>query len=491
MLCALASALACASCGGGGRTPPASVPAQATVPTVASVSKLTPLPPPLVPVRAPAPPPNHIPTWAYVDSCDGVGRRQTGLVRQWVTYAETKCAEVHPIAPMICRAHGISYCTSISYIDPNLDWSEASLGLLVPRCIRQPNRACANESWFVHDARTGRRLTWTAPSLGSAYLLNGANPSYDAFVARYARRALAAFDGLMVDNVSASTAEQLYGSGDPVYTTSAELRSNAAVQQAHVRLAEELGPSFLQIDNGINMNPYTLPSFALLNHPKTVVGLVAESFPELTTGLASWYSTGLDDIAYLDDTPSLARNFIVLLGYNLVGSATARRVQEATVMLGFEPGKIVDWADLAMTKPGLAVWPEEGLYFEQPLESMQEPSGPRCLNGLGGPCAHGHADLRVALGAGRVEQAGGAGVYRREFGRCFLRSVPIGGCAAIMNDTNRTVTISGSWLRQRYRYEMTFDGGYVQTGGRLNVAGAAFTPGVTTIAPGDAALLSQ
>ncbi len=438
---------------------------------------------------------DHIETWSYVDSCHGVGSGQTALVRQWVTFAEAKCAQAVPIAPTDCRAGRHTYCTSVSYIDPNLDWSKAGLGMVVPSCIRAADRgasSCLNEDWFVHQAGSDRRLTWTNPSLGTAYLLNGANPSLDTFVTNYAHRVLSAFAGLMIDDVGASTLEQFYADGDPIYTSSAELQTNAAVQQAHFRLADELAPSFLQIDNGLNVNPNSLPAFALLGHQKAVIGLVSESYPEnsATNTLSSWYSTGLDDMAYLDDTPALARYFLVLLGYNTSGSPIARRVQEATVMLGFQPGKIVDWADLT-NAPGLAVWPEEALYFEQPLQTMSLPSGRLCMNGLGGPCSHGHADLQVAGGQSAHEQPSGAGVYRREFRRCYLHGAPIGGCAAIMNDTDRPVTILGSWLTGRYRYEMAMDGGELQYGGRLIAHGARFVPGATTIAADDAALLSQ
>jgi hypothetical protein len=386
----------------------------------------------------------------------------------------------------------------MSYIDPNLDWSKAGLGMVVPSCTRaKPDlSACANEDWFVHEAGyddRNHRLTWTSSILGSAYLLNGADPSFDRFVVAYADRTLSAFDGLMVDDVDASTLEQFYGDADPSYTSSSELRTDAAVQQSHVTLAKELASSFLQVDNGLSVNPWGLPAFALLNRPAAVVGLVSESYPEngSTNTLASWYSTGLDDMAYLENAPQLSRDLMVLLGYNSSGSLVARRVQEATVMLGFEPGKIVDWADLDQNKPGLAVWPEEGLYFTKPLQTMKTPAGSRCMNGLGGPCTHGHADLQVATGTNRDEQTGGAGVYRREFRECFLRGDPIGGCAAIMNDTDRRVVVSGSGLTQHYRYEMTMDGGELQSGGRLNIHGASFTPGATTIAADDAALLSQ
>jgi hypothetical protein len=442
--------------------------------------------------------PAHVETWAYVDSCHGVGPGQTTLVRRWVTFAETKCATDHQLAPADCRAGSVSYCRSMSYIDPNLDWSKARFGMVVPVCThtKADVSGCANEDWFVHAAGyhdRAHRLTWTSPLYGSGFLLNGANPSLDRFVVGFADRALSAYDGLMVDDVDASVQEQLYGSGDPVYTSSDELRTDDAVQRAHVTLAGKLASSFLEVDNGLSVNPSGLPAFTLLNRPAKVVGLVAESYPEdgATNTLASWYSTGLDDIAYMENTPRLSRDFIVLLGYNPSGSLVARRVEEATVMLGFEPGRIVDWADLDEDKPGLAIWPEEGLYFTEPLQTMRMPTGSDCMNGLGGPCQGGHADLQVAGGTNAHEQTGGAGVYRREFRECFLDRAPIGGCAAIINDTDRSVVVSASWLTQHYGHEITFVGGDVQSRGRLNVGGAGFTAGRTVIAPDDAALLSR
>jgi hypothetical protein len=467
LLCSLTCLLACAGCGGAGRPPRAP--------------------------RVPA----HIETWAYVDPCHGVGSAQRRLVREWVTYAEAKCATGLGVAVGDCRARGVSYCTSVAYIDPNLDWSGAGLGMVVPSCMhgRAGVQACANEDWFVHKpGRTDRagRLTWKSPDIGSAYLLDGADASFDRFVTAYAHRVLSRFDALMVDDVGASTREQLFGDADPIYTSSEELRTDAQVQRDHVTLADDLAPRYLQIDNGLSVNPSSLPAFTLLNRPHQVVGLVAEGYPESLESetVASWYSTGLDDIAYLEHAPQLAHDFVVLLGYNPSGSDAARRVQEATVMLGFEPGRIVDWADLDQNAPGPAVWPEEGLYFEQPVQTMQAPIGPACMNGAGGPCDHGHADLELALGSAADEQQGGAGVYRREFEHCFYAGRPIGPCAAIMNDTKRPEVAERSWLTQDYRYEITFAGGEVGRGGHLVLHGARFTPGRTTIAPDDAALLT-
>jgi hypothetical protein len=486
LLAVLACATLCVACG--------SHHARSSRPS--TTSQISPPPQTLKPT--PASVPTHVQTWAYVDSCHGVGPGQTSLVRQWVTFAETKCATDHGLAPADCHANSVSYCTSISYIDPNLDWSRAGLGMVIPSCTAATSgqSTCGNEDWFVHKAGyhdRDHRLTWTNADLGLAYLLNGADSSLDRFIVGYAHRVLSGFDGLMVDDVGSGQPAQFYGDANPIYTTSEELRSDDAVQQSHADLAAKLASSFTQIDNGLVVNPNVLPAFGLLNRPAAVVGLVSESYPENggTNTLASWYSSGLDDMAYLDDTVSLSRDFLVLLGYNPDGDPVARRVQEATVMLGFSPGKIVDWADLAENRPGLAVWPEEGLYFTRPVQTMQAPTGSACMNGLGGPCDHGHADLEVASGTNAHEQTGGAGVYRREFRSCFLQGVPVGGCATIMNDTDHRVVVSKAWLALPYRYEMKMNGGEISSGGRLDVRGTPFKPGETTIGADDAALLSQ
>jgi hypothetical protein len=241
------------------------------------------------------------------------------------------------------------------------------------------------------------------------------------------------------------------------------------------------GSPFLQIDNGISDNPYLTTPFSLLGNPSTVTGLISEGAPENDGVMpaSSWeYTTLLDEMAYIDHT---TRDFMVLLPYDTSGSLQARRVQAGTVLLGYSPGHIVSWSDLETNSSDLSIWPEEGIVPTGPIQSMGEPGGAGCFAGTGVVCSTGgHSDLQVA-----------PGVYRREFGACYDRGRAFGVCSTIVNTTGSPVTIKSTWLTHVYRSEVTMKGGDVQSGGTINLAGASFTPGRTTVPAHDAVLLSS
>jgi hypothetical protein len=225
------------------------------------------------------------------------------------------------------------------------------------------------------------------------------------------------------------------------------------------------------------VNPNLPPPFAMLGDPSTVNGVIAEGAPEDNGTLVSYYSTMLDDMAYVDQTPN---DFIVLLSYDPSGSLQSRRVQAASVLLGYSPGHTVSWSDLETSSTRLAVWPEEGIVPTSPVQTMGAPGGTGCLAGTGAVCASGgHNDLQVA-----------PGVYRREFAACENQGVAFGACAVIVNTTGSPVTVQPGWLTQTYQHQVTMTGGDVQSGGTVNLAGAPFTAGATTIAPQDAAILT-
>ena len=199
-----------------------------------------------------------------------------------------------------------------------------------------------------------------------------------------------------------------------------------------------------------------------------MTGLVSEGAPEDDGRLDPFYSTLLDQIAYVTDTTD---GFVVPLSYGAAGASyqAQRRVQEATILLGYRPGQLVDWADLEQGSGDLAVWPEEGIYPTDPVQSMGTPGGSGCLAGTGVVCSSGgHNDLEVA-----------PGVYRREFGTCYDQGVAFGGCAAIVNTTGSPVTVDPSWLTGAYAHQITFDGGDVQSGGTIDPPARRSAPAST------------
>jgi hypothetical protein len=413
--------------------------------------------------------PTHIATWAYDDGCNGGTGASAPLVRQWVTYAESNCGPTATKALSDCHASGVTYCTALAYLDANRIYSGSV-----------PIAHSSKESWWLHQpgfSNHAHRLTTT--SYGGGNFLNQTNPAVRAWFHSYVQTNLNSYDGLMMDDSNASLLSGLWGSGS---STSQEIKTNAALQTGHEEMANALthtdGSKFLQVDNGLNVNPYLPTSFQLLNHPSTVDGLIAEGAPEDNGALVGYYSTLLDDMAYADHT---SNDFIALLSYDPSGALQSRRVQAASVLLGYSPGHTVSWSDLEQSSSSLAIFPEEGIVPTNPVQSMSEPGGAGCLAGTGAVCSTGgHNDLQVAKG-----------VYRREFSHCYNRGATFGACAVIMNTTGLPVTVQKSWLTQSYKSQITMNGGDVQSGGTVNLAGAAFKAGTTTVGAQDAALLAS
>lgn len=417
---------------------------------------------------SPAGVPSHVPTWAYDDVCSGHGP-PTSLVRAWVTYAESNCGLEDSKALGDCHAGGVSYCVAVQYVDANWIYAQGSL----------PVAAQAQASWWLHDPGfrdPGHRVS--VPAYGGGHLLNQDNPAVDAWFQAYVRRHYGSFDALMMDDTSGSLRDTLFGSG---LTSTEETSSDAQLQAAHDRMAAAMthtnGRPFLQIDNGLSPNEYLSTPFSMLSDSTGVKGVITEGDPIDDGTLTTYYPTLLDEMSYIDQT---AHDFAVLLSYDQSGSPVARRVQAATVLLGYSGSHIVSWSDLDTNSSDLAVWPEEGIVPSDPVQSMSAPGGPGCLAGQGVVCsAGGHDDLQVA-----------PGVFRREFANCYDQGVGFGPCAAVVNTTGSPVTVQSSWLTETYGHEITLIGGDVESGGRIDLTGATFAAGATSVPAGDALLLA-
>ena len=152
------------------------------------------------------------------------------------------------------------------------------------------------------------------------------------------------------------------------------------------------------------------------------------------------------------------------------------------MLLGFKPEQVVDWADLESGSPRLAVWPEEGIYPIDPVQSMRAPGGRGCLAGVGVVCSRGgHNSVEVA-----------PGVYRRVFRACYKGRIFFGACASIVNTTGHPVVVRASWLSGgAFGHRIAFTGGDVQSGGTIRVKGLPLHAGTTVVGPQDAILLSK
>jgi hypothetical protein len=439
---------------------------------VKPVSPTKPPPPSTTSSQAAGSAPSHVSTWAYDDGCNGGTGATPALVQQWVTYAEANCGPGGQDKPVSdCHAGGVTYCKVMQYLDTNLIYNQYSSAEL----------ASFPESYFLHEPAGTTRVT--SPNYDGGYLMNQTNSGYQAYWKNYVDENYSNVDGLFMDDQSPST--PFYGLSS---TSSAEITTSAAYQAAHADMSGALttssGASIPQVDNTIPDcgNPYESaqgvgPTGNMI--AGTVQGLVAEGCPESNGTLSPYYAGLLDDMAYVDDETS---GFTVPLSYGAQGASyqdQSRLVQEATILLGFSPGHIVDWADLEQGSNDLAVWPEEGIYPTSPVQSMSSPGGNGCLTGAGSYCpTGGHNDLEVT-----------SGIYRREFAQCYNQGVASGPCAAIVNTTSSPVTVKSSWLTNSYSHEITLSGGDVQSGGTISLAGTGFTAGSTSVAADSAVLL--
>ena len=415
----------------------------------------------------------HVDTWALDDGCNGGVGADSQLVRGWLSYAESHCGPKATKASVDCHANGRIFCEVMQYLDT--DWAYDADRVLMARVDSISN-------WWLHTPPSEPFATIFDSAGGS--LMDQATPAVRSFFQSYVRANYNSADGLLMDWQTPSLAQELYYSTCSCSSTR-EISSDALFRAAHQQMAAALthrnGEPFMQANNSLPVNPYLPQGLGMLNHAIGVDAWVAEGEPVNNGVLDGYYSTLLDQMAYITNRTS---GFVVLMARAPAGAAyqqQSRRVEEATVLLGFKPGRIVDWADLENGSANLAVWPEEGIYPTAAVQSMAAPGGRGCLAGAGVVCSRGgHNSVQVA-----------PGVYRRVFRACYSRRVPVGPCAVIMNTTGAPVVVRSGWLRgASLHHQITFVGGDVQSGGRVALMGAPFRAGSTSVGADDALLLA-
>ena len=417
----------------------------------------------------------HVDTWAYDDGCNGGTGARSAFVRKWVTFAESNCGPQATKARTDCHADGTIYCYAMQYLDTNWDFTDAQIPVA---------NAASGDMWLhAPSAQPFSDIYTTGPSGGR--LMNQSSPLLRSFFQSYVRTDYDADDGLLMDWQSPSLSQELSYSTCGCSST-VELPTNRMLRAAHRQMAAAMthsdGRPFIQADNSLPPNPYLPQGLKMLDPAMGVDGWVAEGTPENDGSLDRYYSTLLDQMAYITTRTT---GFVTLLSYGNARAKNqhrARRVQEATVLLGFRPAQVVDWADLERGSPRLAVWPEEGIYPTDPVQSMRAPSGRGCLAGVGVVCSRGgHNSLEVA-----------PGVYRRVFRACSNRRISFGACGAIVNTTGRPVVVRASWLSGvPFAHRIALVGGDVQSGGTIRLKALPFHPDMTVVGAHDAMLLSR
>lgn len=479
---AMVTIAALAACGGGGGAGSSTIPSVATSSSragvVAMTASATPTPVPLMNVPA------HIPTWVYDEYWAGGANASASAVTQYVTYAEggngnTKAQKDCSTSPKSCY--------SVFYFDPNFQYDGTTCPVLPDTNFIN----AASESSFVHEAGytdAAHRVvghynegckgsTMTIP----VYLANQTSPSVIAWFQNYLQQNGDSWDNYFMDDTSTVLLDQTYGPGGgfcqdslPNHwcSTTQEYPTDSAVAQAHAAFANSLnhlnGSPMKFFFNGIDFSGQTPRSLQLLTlAPGHFSGAVCENcIVSGGTLRPNLYAPVLKAMAQIDAIPNEA---IVELntGASPAGSAaqlTQRTVATAIAWLGYSDGHTIVFPDFETNTQGLSVWPEDLIYPGAPLQTMST----------------GASDLAVATG-----------VYRREFVSCFNNQAPIGPCAAVVNASSATVTVSSAWLQQTYGHVISMTGGDILSGGTLSLTATAFSPNVTTIAPGQAVLLAQ
>ncbi len=418
--------------------------------------------------------PAHVPTWAFDDGCNGGANVGPSFVRRWLSYAEADCGPLSNKARVDCHSSTRRYCSVMQYLDTDWEFEQQ------PPVIENS----ATDSWWLHEPAPNQQARIFSSGAGGGYLDNQLTPAVQAFYRAYVRRYYSSDQGLLMDWQSPSLTQELYYSSCGC-THTREIHSDNALRLAHQAMAAALtrsnGSRFVQADNTLPPNPYSPQGLDMLDHQIGVDAWTIEGQPESFGVFDPYYSTLLDQMAYVVDR---TRGFVVPMSRGIAGApyeTQSRLVQESTILLAFRPGRVVDWANFEDGSPDLAVYPEESIYPTKPVESMRTPRGRGCLAGTGTVCTRGgHNSVQVA-----------PGVYRREFRACYVRSAPFGPCAAIVNATGHAVTVRRSWLKLTFRSEITLAGGDIQSGGSVDLTGAPFRAGATVIAPQSAILLSR
>ncbi len=423
--------------------------------------------------------PQHVETWAYDDNWPQGKDAPASLVAKWVDYAEgfSRTQDGWGKSVKDCHSPGAT-CKALAYLDAYRNYYSCDCS------IPLPTSPPPTEDWWLHEAGHSDAAHRLVVSYGAdsahGWLTNVRNQAVRDWVAGYARDNYDDYDGLLVDDSPGDLKGALFSEDPSGYDTSEELKTPEQVDSGNAQLAAAFthrnGTPFLQVDNGINPNQYVKPGFQRLGNTATR-GLMSEGNPVSDDdNFTNYYANLLDQMAYAGTQTS---GFMLIASNGKNGTLQARRDHTATVLLGYSPGHVVSWADLTHDNPQLSIWPEQGIYPTQPVQSMPTPGGSGCLSGDGSNCTTGgHNALQVA-----------PGVYRREFANCYNQGIAFGRCAVIVNWTDNPVTTQTGWLTGSYGHKITMAGGSVQSGGTVNLAGAGYAP-ATSIPAHDSVLLA-
>ncbi len=424
--------------------------------------------------------PYHIATWGYDEFRAQGSHASASDVVRLLTYAETGPRNQKALLDCHSSANG---CKAVLYFDPNKAYDS-------PQCPYKEDSdllAQADETWFVHEAGANdpahrvhgvyHQKCQGARIAVNVWAINISSPAVQAYFRNFLQRSGDSYDMYYLDDMTASLADQFYffgrGGCDAIgglCKSTQEFSGDQDLQRAAASfvssMAHQNGTPMDFVFNSLSFNGRPVADMRLLDASSHFVGASCEGCA--TSGMTlhpNNYERILNTMAQFAQRSRI----FVLLSYGNAPAGSPPQLQQrfvttALTWLGYQDDHTVVWPDLESNTTNLAVWPEDMIFPSEPAQTMTEAA----------------RDLQVA-----------PLVWRREFGACYLRGGLFGRCAAILNGSDSSVVVQGSWLSAVYAHLVSISGGDELSGGIVSVNGTSFTAGQTEVPAHEALLLSQ
>lgn len=494
--------------------------------------------------------PKHVPTWAYdggygglTDGTNPVSTNPTSQrhIQTWLSFAEAGIGVNGKAQKAFYDCPSGSPCKNVVYYDPVKLFS----GCWPDRDFISQN---PSEDYYLHDsspASPSNRTTRTKMACGrlsTVYYPNWNNPNVGQWFARHYLWLITENTNTMmfqddsgVDCKGRFRYGQTYTPSELGGGPSCEASLAAALRNVANQLQWEDGTPVLVVANGFSVSPTkpaNVASVDLIAPGSHIIGGVEENGEIYTTKFTPRVVFG--DV----NTASLVynRNPNALYGFlstanptpgstetctdsvnnteNNCGALQLRRDMLASYWLAYEEAHTILWENFTFSGSSccggphtLAVYPEASIYPSEPMQRLKTFNATvPTTDGSGCGAQPGSGGIQSFVVKCGVLNDGvtPAGVYVREFRRCYNFGVLIGTgqCAVVMNTTNAVVPIA-NWFSLGYTHIMTLgtgprDGADVLTAGcgdsrcptsALDPLGEPFTLGSSRVPPFDAVFL--
>ena len=325
-------------------------------------------------------------SWAY-DNTTGNGQATPApLVQQLCAHVESTDG-----SKAVSDAHG-SATVSWQYFDPFRRYYD------VPGWT-DPIFGHDSEDWWLHKpGSAGARADRIVASYNGtthAYLLNPLTAAVQAWLYGYAKQTYGSYSGLFIDDCAPNLSLAVYGSG---VQSSREITTDAQWQAAVTGLLAAFTAWRLDV-NSFYANPSLPVPLWLLDLPGVVGGLMEQ------TPVSGQSMVAPDRFAHMLDVAAQVAakpgGYLRLHSNGIAATDTRwRLVHAASVLLCWQPGRVVSFTDYQHTAPALQVYPESQLALPAPLTPGPVTIAPNAPNVWVRDFATSNSHLRAIVNAG-------------------------------------------------------------------------------------------